>query len=285
MDSEQATQTIPDTAILRKAGLTESQAKGYLALIEHGSLTPVELAEKTGESRTNGYQICEKLEKLGLATKNSGAKAAYSPAHPSALETIAERRRKVVQKNEQEVKNNINSLIDFYYEHAEMPGVRYLEGEDGQKKIYDDILAQKQPLYLVRTPHERKFFGKQPVKDFIAGRKNLQIHVNGITPFMDDSNTDPKKDALNLLDRQFVPLECYDAPVEIDIYGSRVGFIAYGDSLAGVIIDNPHIADAMRQLFMLARTGATHEFKQRADLVERLDYARQQHAAAQAHTE
>ena len=47
----------PETTILRKAGLTESQAKGYLALIEHGALSPAELAEKTGENRTNGYMI------------------------------------------------------------------------------------------------------------------------------------------------------------------------------------------------------------------------------------
>ena len=50
-----------DTNILQKAGLTESQAKGYLALIKNGALSPVELAKKTDESRTNGYMICEKL--------------------------------------------------------------------------------------------------------------------------------------------------------------------------------------------------------------------------------
>ena len=50
-----------DTTILRKAGLTESQAKGYLALIEHGQLTPVELAEKTGE----------KMEKVGEKVKDA----------------------------------------------------------------------------------------------------------------------------------------------------------------------------------------------------------------------
>ena len=66
-----------DTTILRKAGLTESQAKGYLALIQHGALTPAELAEKTGETRTNGYMICEKLEQLGLATKKDGKKTVY----------------------------------------------------------------------------------------------------------------------------------------------------------------------------------------------------------------
>ena len=77
MDDNPTTAAPVDTAILRKAGLTESQAKGYLALIENGELSPVELAEKTGESRTNGYMICERLEKLGLATKKDGQKAGF----------------------------------------------------------------------------------------------------------------------------------------------------------------------------------------------------------------
>ena len=175
----------PGITILRKAGLTESQAKGYLALIEHGDLSPAELAEKTGESRTNGYMICEKLEQLGLATKKDGQKAIYSANHPSNVELLAEKRRKVLMRNEE--------------------------------------------------------------------------------------------DRLRLLDRQFMPNELYTAPVEMDIYGNRVSFIAYGETLTGIIIDNKHIADAMRQLFMLARTGAEVEMQKRPDLMNRLHHEREQH--------
>ncbi len=285
MDTQNTSQTVPDTTILRKAGLTESQAKGYLALIEHGTLTPVELAEYTGESRTNGYMICEKLEKLGLATKKDGKKATYSPTHPSALETLAERRRKAVQANEQAVKNNIGDLIQFYYDHAEMPGVRYLEGKDGQVKIYDDIIAQGQDMYLIRTPNEKKFFGKEILTNFIQQRIKKDIKVRALTPFTEDSNTNPQKDVDQLLKRQFMPENSYTAPVEIDIYGSRVGFIAYGETLTGVIIDNVHIADAMRQVFDLASVGADQEFEHRADLVERLRQARNQHAEGRSHNE
>lgn len=267
----------PGITILRKAGLTESQAKGYLALIEHGDLSPAELAEKTGESRTNGYMICEKLEQLGLATKKDGQKAIYSANHPSSVELLVEKRRKVLVRNEQEVKNNLQGLIDLYYRKAEMPGVRYIEGEEGQQRIYDDIISQKQPVYLLRTPNERRFFGKEPVKKFIAARVDHQIPVIGLTPFMEDSNTDPEEDRLRLLDRQFMPNELYTAPVEMDIYGNRVSFIAYGETLTGIIIDNKHIADAMRQLFMLARTGAEVEMQKRPDLMNRLHHEREQH--------
>ncbi len=269
--------TTPLLSLVRKAGLTESQAKSYLALIEHGTLSPTALAEQTGESRTNAYMICDKLVTLGLATKKDASKAIYSPTHPSALELLAEKRRKIIQRDEQTLKNGLGELIDYYYEKAEMPGVRYLKGRDGQVKIYEDILAQKQPMYLIRTPNEKKFFGKEILRDFIANRMKRSIPVNALTPFMDDSNMDPAKDAEKLLTRQFMPAECYTAPVEIDIYGSRTSFISYGEELTGVIIDNPHIADAMRQVFELARVGARYEFDQRADLVEKLAEARKAH--------
>lgn len=272
-------QSTIDTTILRKAGLTESQAKGYLALIEHGQLTPAELAEHTGESRTNGYMICEKLEKLGLATKKDGRTARYTPNHPSALETLAEKRRKIIQRDEQTVKSNLGTIIEWYYEKAEKPGVRYLEGPEGQVKVYDDIIAQKQPMYLIRTPNEKKFLGKDVLHNFIAERQKQNIPVKALTPYVDGSNTDPNKDKSNLLDRQFMPEELYTAPVEIDIYGNRTSFISFGEELNGLIIDNKHIADAMRQVFELARRGAEAEFQERPELVRRLQAARAAHLA------
>lgn len=138
-------------ATIRKAGLTESQAHSYLALIEHGQLTPAELAEKTGESRTNGYMICEKLASLGLATKKDDRKVVYRPTHPSALESLAERRRKVLVRNEQEVKRSLSPLLDMFYAVSETPGTRTLQGVEGIKEVYADTLRTKSDIYLVRT--------------------------------------------------------------------------------------------------------------------------------------
>lgn len=268
-----------DTAILRKAGLTESQAKGYLALIEHGALSPADLADRIGETRTNGYAIADKLVALGLATKKDDSKrAVYSANHPSSVETLAEQRRKLLVKNEQEVKQGINELIDVYYQKTERPGVRYLEGRSGLETIYQDILSTGQTLSIVRTPNEKKFFSGELFEWFVKQRITLGIRLRALTPFTQKANTNPEKDKVNLLDRQFFPEEMYTAPVEIDIYGAKVAFIAFGDSLAGVTIENPHIADAMRQLLDLATIGARTSFDERTDLVERLKRAREEYA-------
>ena len=49
--------------------LDRKPSQGLPGLIEHGMLTPTELADHTSESRTNAYMICEKLENSALPAK------------------------------------------------------------------------------------------------------------------------------------------------------------------------------------------------------------------------
>lgn len=243
----------PETTILRKAGLTESQAKGYLALIEHGSLSPVELAEKTGETRTNGYMICEKLERLGLATKKDDKKAVYAPNHPSALEALAEKRRKVTQKAEQYIKNNMNPLIDMFYAASELPGARTLDGIDGIKEIYLDTLRVKQDIYFLRTTSDEVDLGVEYLNTYRRERAKLGINTYGLTPSTKSAieRLGSNEDKQMLFHRTLLPPNSYTAPVEIDIYGSKSAFISFGDTQMAIVIDSPPMAEAMRQIMQL----------------------------------
>ena len=251
---EQSTPLAPQTIdIVKKAGLTESQAKGYLALIEHGALSPTALAEKTGESRTNGYMICEKLEKLGLAAKKEGKKAIYTPAHPSALETLAERRRKILVRNEQEVKQNLTSLIDAFYATNELPGTRILQGIDGIKDVYKDTLREKESIYLLRTTADTPDLGMQYLDNYRRQRAEKGIHTFALTPKTEIGlhHQLSGEDEEMLFHRTFLPDGIYTAPVEIDVYGDKVAFIAFGDTQMATIVDSPPIAEAMRQVLCL----------------------------------
>ena len=258
MDTQATSQTSPNTAILRKAGLTESQAKGYLALIEHGTLSPTELADKTGESRTNGYMICDKLEKLGLATKKESAgqrtKALYSPAHPSALETLAERRRKVVVRNEQEVKNGLSSLIDQFYANTELPGTRILQGVEGIKEVYADTLkASDKTIYLLRSIADAPLLGNDYFEQYRIDRASAGIDTYALTPMTELSYQHIKSgnDAQMRYHRTPLPENSYTAPVEIDVYDTKVAIIAFGETQMATIIDSAPIAEAMRQIMQL----------------------------------
>lgn len=242
----------PDTTILRKAGLTESQAKGYLALIEHGDLSPAELAEKTGESRTNGYMICEKLESLGLASKKDSHKAIYSANHPSNIELLAEKRRKIVQRNEAELKQAMPNLIDYFYQYNSTPGVEFAYGKNAIEKIRTRTLEKKQELYFVRSNADDSL-DPDSLRDFIKKRVEAGIPAQSIASV--NHSTTSSKEQLDkwLLNRTLVPGEMYSAPVEIDIFGDTVAFVDFDSDGMSTMITSPNIAEAMRQLFLIAQ--------------------------------
>ena len=244
-----------DTTILRKAGLTESQAKGYLALIEHGDLSPVELAEKTGESRTNGYMICEKLEALGLATKKDGQKATYSANHPSAIEALAEKRRKVLMRNEQEVKNGMSSLINHFYQYQATPGVEVHYGGEGIEMIRDRTIKTGKELLFVRSPEDIDYDHEKMIR-FIKRRVEAGIHAQSIAPAPDSTTESREQLEKWLLDRTLLPGGYYDAPVEIDIFGNTVAFIDFDNDSMSTMITSENIAEAMRQLFLIAKKSS-----------------------------
>ena len=245
-----------DITILRKAGLTESQAKGYLALIEYGTLFFVELAEKTGESRTNGYMICEKLEKLGLATKKDDKKALYTPTHPSTLEALAERRRKVLVRNEQEVKQGLSPLIDIFYKLREEPGARTVQGLEGIKSIYEDTLkTPDKTIYLLRTTADSSAgsLGKEFFDNYRQNRADANIDTYAITPMNEISYRHLKsgEDEKMRYHRTPLPDNTYTAPVEIDVYGDKVALIAFGETQMATIITSPPIAESLRQVLRI----------------------------------
>ncbi len=253
MDTQATSQAPFDTTILRKAGLTESQAKGYLALIEHGTLSPTELADKTGESRTNGYMICDKLIALGLATKKDGKKALYTPNHPSALETLAERRRKAIQRAETEVKQGIDPLINLFYATTEMPGARTLQGEDGIREVFADILRTGKDVYFIRTSTHiqtlpSSFYvdhRERRAKQGIVTYALMPVSASGIRNYSD--GTDERTN----YHRTFYNPNDYSAPAEIQIYGDKIAMVSYGGTQMATIITSPAIAEAMKQILIL----------------------------------
>ncbi|MDR1032659.1 MAG: hypothetical protein LBL84_01455 [Candidatus Nomurabacteria bacterium] len=234
--------------ILKKAGLSDSQARSYVFLVENGATTPNQLVAATGESRTNAYMILDKLEKLGLAKKSENSqKAAYLPLHPSGLESLAEKRRKVVENNERQVKNAIPELINYFNQHQNTPGVQIHYGQDGVKAVFERILSQNHTLYMVRSPHDVNR-EQDSLGEFIKQRVAKGIQLKSLNPV--EYTRHPKEfDRKMLMQRTFLPPGSYDSPVEIDIFGNNVAFIDYENDQMSTVIESKNIAQAMLQLF------------------------------------
>ena len=235
-----------------QAGLTELQAKIYLHLIKHGQQTPTEIASGVGGNRTTVYSALERLEKLGVITrKDKGKISAYTPNHPSALESLAEKRLRGIARQVKNLESNLPSLINYYNEYQSTPGATTFYGKEGVKMIWDKVLAAGAPFYFVRSRYDETA-DKDTFDEFKKARVEAGIEAENITPseFTNYSDTDAKK---WLLTRTVLPPNEYDSPVEIDIFGDNVAFINYSKHGMSTLIESPEIADAMRQFFLFSK--------------------------------
>ena len=243
--------------ILKKAGLSDAQATVYEFLLKNGAATPTEIASETNESRENCYAITKRLLELGLIEKTDEKKVKYRILNPSAIESLVEKRRKIMAKNESFVKDNISLLLDIFYANNEMPGSRTLEGLDGIKEVYNDMLRTKKEVYLLRTKAD-VILGKDEETDSFLKKYRDQLPILGIntyalTPVTKDAikYTKTGRDEAINFHRTWMPEDAYTAPVAIQVYGDKMALIAFGETQMATIITSSAIDEAMRQIFKI----------------------------------
>ena len=236
-----------DIEILKKAGLTDSQAKGYLALIENGALTPVEIAEKAGETRTNGYAIADKLVDLGLARKTNGSKAKVEAENPTKIRSLIASRQQQLKVVNDELTGLLPSLLSRFRLTSDQPGVMSLEGIDALKLVYDEIIATKQDVLIFPSAHDRtdpetsELIDKQIKRQREAGVKSLAL----ISADEFDAIKAQEDGLLSV--RKLPDGVSFDA--QIMVFGNTVVSTVFRHGIVSTIISSPDTASTLRNAF------------------------------------
>jgi sugar-specific transcriptional regulator TrmB len=248
-----------DVQTLVDIGLTNAQARTYLALIEHNGSNAPAIAALVGESRTNAYKILDKLCELGLATKDQNSKRVrYFPTSPTALEQYVQRQAAAVDLRERKLKAAMPSMLDFFFEHSEQPGIRFFQGEDGLREMFYDQARGEGPVYFIRSNEGIRHFGKDeahrlrnlfPAKGIV--RYGIVQDIDPPDAAPDDRMPTAESDKIMMLHRTWITPADYDEPVEWVAYGDKLAIISFGKEIMGMVIQSSQIAEAFRKLYKL----------------------------------
>lgn len=122
------------TKTLKQLGLTEKQAKVYLAMLEIGEAPMTAIAKKSGLKRPTVYLVIDELNILGLASEiTKGKKKFYSAIHPKRLVEMMRFRSKQAE--------SILPELVARQKKSSKPTVRMLEGIGGVKLAYEEAFA------------------------------------------------------------------------------------------------------------------------------------------------
>ncbi len=242
---------------LGKIGLSDKEARVYLASLELGQTSVQNISRKADVNRATTYSVLESLVKKGLcSTTEQNKKVYYSASSPNALLSLFEIKKKKIETQEEYFKKMLPELSSLHNKQESKPTVRFFEGKQG-------LLNSVSEFYFTKVDDSepvRMLYNKDLIEEVIdekdrlkfrkirLGRKIKSKVIYNYEQGVLQTTADGQRRRISSEDSL---LKC-----DIEILGNSVLFAPLTEKLSSVLIKNQEITDTLKVLFDLAWLGA-----------------------------
>lgn len=233
-------------SILEELGLKKNKATVYLAALEVGSGTVVEIAKKARLPRTTVHEILQILLDLGVISFISQGRARiYTPEVPDKLKTLLKEKERLLQGALPELRSLMNT-------RGTRPRVRIYEGVEGVKTVLEDTLtvSNKSQHGILSMADLYKIPGKEYMDDLVKRRVEAGIHLQVIRSEQKDTEETWPSSAKENRELRYAP-EGLIFPMTLYIYDNKVGIIGTAKENFGMIIESADFYQTQENLFKI----------------------------------
>ncbi len=237
---------------LKNLGLSENEAKVYMAMLELGPSVVVEISRKSQINRPTTYVQIESLKKKGLvSTQTKGKKQIFIAESPDKLELLIDSELKTVEDKKSELNNFLPELLSLFNSSGERPHVKFFEGKEGILALQREFLkTDDAPIYGITSldnifevfPEFENTYTKKRVNKKIHSRT---IYTSKKGPILKES------DESSLRESKFIEPNKLPLGVDITIFKDKVAVVALKGKISGTLIEHKEIADSFRAIFEL----------------------------------
>ncbi len=239
--------------ILASVGLDEKESQLYVSGLQLGTAPASDYAKATNLNRITVYNVLESLVHKGYFTVVRKARAKwYAPVAPEYLALEA-------RKNVEALDRALPELRSLQGSQFRKPHVRYYEGWEGLRRVYEDTLtAETELLNFANSAAVRSFWPEYDL-EYVNERVKRGIRLRGIAPNDTVGRQVHGEDESKLREIRLVPSADVDFTNEINIYDHKVAICSFTDSgsrndqgVFAVIIESKEVAKTQRQIFEMA---------------------------------
>lgn len=239
---------------LQRIGLSEKEAKVYLASLELGPSPVQKIAAKAHVNRATTYVILEGLMKKGIITIYDQGKKRYFVAEgPNSLKNIISQQQKELDEKEKLLEALHSQLQSVYNVLPNKPVVKFYDGKEGLKSMQQEFLESTDSL-------ARIVYAPAAVDDLFTADERAEHRKKRIAKKIKTKSIycDAKgqKISMELADTRRVPEEKFRFLSDITICGDKVQFASLKGHVSGVTIQSKAVADTLANIFDLAYEGA-----------------------------
>lgn len=238
--------------ILEAVGMDPRQSRLYTAGLQMGSAPASDYAKATGLNRITTYNLLEEMVHRGYFTMVRKVRAKwYAPVAPEYVALEA-------RKNVDALDRALPELRSLQGAKYRKPRVRFFEGWEGLRKVYEDTLtAESELLNFANSAVVRRHWPEYD-EQYVDERVKRGIELRGISPDDEAGKRVHGEDKKKLREIRLVPAADFDFKNEINIYDHKVAICSFDSGLKGdkdmfgVIIESKEVAETQRQIFEMA---------------------------------
>lgn len=237
---------------LKEFGLSDKEARVYLAILELGSGSVSEIAFRAKINRTTAYDILEALISYGLVSYLGEEKRKHYVAEsPEMLATYLTNKSRDLKDKSEKVKELMPELKSIFNLSPQKPKVKYYEGEEGIISMYEDSLTARNGISSWLNTDKTYDFSADYFADYYKRRSAMKIHMRTIINDIPLSHQIASRDQTEDRESRIISNELMNIEPECYIYENKVSFMSLREKF-GVLVESRDIAEAMTKLFDLA---------------------------------
>lgn len=233
------------TTILEEIGLSEKEAKTYLAILELGSTTVKPIAERADLQRTSIYNFINHLVDQGLVTQAKvRGRMHYQAVSPARLLEIQKERTKLLEEN-------IPHFLSLFNASGKKPRIQYFEGATQMRQaLYEEGRCKHKTAFLLPTQDLMEMIGVETMADInhrrvaagVIGR-SLRVRDKAL-PFPTSAQS-----TKNLLTVRITPSN-YKSSMGVGLYDTgKVGFFSSKNEGFAIMIESQELYEVMSTFY------------------------------------
>lgn len=224
---------------LKNVGLTNTEAKIYLVLLELGPSLAGMVARRSGIHRRTVYDILDRLVEKGLVgymKKNN--RNYYETTQPVRL-------MELVKEKEDEITQVLPELELMHIQSKEKQETNFYKGVEGIRTIFEDQIKEGKELLIFGESNLAKDRLKYYIPKYNKKRQEKKIKVK----ILFDESQRGKIGEMPLAEIRY--LRAHISLSSTNVYGDKVAIILWSDNPLGILIKQKEIADSYRNYFKM----------------------------------
>lgn len=227
--------------IFKELGLSDKEAKIYLASLNLGTSSITDLSKKAGLKRPTAYLVIDNLLAKNLLIKiPQGKRTYYKPENPQVL-------IKDLEDKKQKISQIIPKLTSLYQQSSKQPKIRFYQGKDKIQKMSEEIWRAKEIWAMFSPDNFLKIFNEKDSQHLF---RILIRHGGIIYDLLEDTKKARQfaqaKYRFGVSQVKFLP-KSMKLSTDLLVSDNKVALISFAN-VSGVIIEDPSIAQMQKMM-------------------------------------